>query len=243
MASLLPFRFPTSASHTPTFTLDDKHNFAGHLTDLIAWPPKVRPSRLKTRAESKFNLWELLGGRGLAGGEKGVQAELKKQIPSSSSEQPLKFSTEEQNEQEGLAGIVSSSSTAEDNAFEKEMQGLTGGFPGGEKGLQKFLKENPPPSKQSGSTELESMNLSKSKAPPLPLLMPGMIVIVNNPKNPYHMYCGIVQRVTDGKAGVLFEGGNWDKLVTFKLSDLERRSKGPPMSNPKSAILENMNTQ
>jgi hypothetical protein len=27
--------------------------------------------------------------------------------------------------------------------------------------------------------------------------------------------------VSDGKAGVLFEGGNWDKLVTFKLSELE----------------------
>lgn len=49
------------------------------------------------------------------------------------------------------------------------------------------------------------------------------------------MYCGIVQRITDGKAGVLFEGGNWDRLITFRL---ERRGKGPPMKNPKSAVLE-----
>ncbi|GLJ20165.1 hypothetical protein SUGI_0366100, partial [Cryptomeria japonica] len=212
-----------------------------HLTDSTTWLPKVRPSRLMTRAEKKFNLWELLGGRGLAGGEERVITEFQKQIPSNSIEQPSKFSSEDQNEQKGPAGMVSATSTVDDSAFEKELQGLTGGFPGGEKGLQKFLKDNPPPAKQFGSSESETMNLSKSKAPPLPLLMPGMIVIVKNPKNPYHMYSGIVQRVTDGKAGVLFEGGNWDKLVTFKLEDLERRSKGPPMSNPKSAILENIN--
>jgi hypothetical protein len=27
--------------------------------------------------------------------------------------------------------------------------------------------------------------------------------------------------VSDGKAAVLFEGGNWDKLITFQLSELE----------------------
>jgi hypothetical protein len=30
-----------------------------------------------------------------------------------------------------------------------------------------------------------------------------------------------VQRITDDNAAVLFEGGNWDKLVTFRLSELE----------------------
>ncbi len=30
-----------------------------------------------------------------------------------------------------------------------------------------------------------------------------------------------MQRVSDGKAAVLFEGGNWDKLVTFRLAELE----------------------
>ncbi len=35
------------------------------------------------------------------------------------------------------------------------------------------------------------------------------------------MFQGLVQRVSDGKAAVLFEGGNWDKLVTFRLSELE----------------------
>jgi hypothetical protein len=32
---------------------------------------------------------------------------------------------------------------------------------------------------------------------------------------------GLVQRVSDGNAAVLFENGNWDKLVTFRLHELE----------------------
>ncbi|KAG6550154.1 hypothetical protein Mapa_008110 [Marchantia paleacea] len=45
-------------------------------------------------------------------------------------------------------------------------------------------------------------------------------VVVKQSRNPYYMYIGIVQRVTDGRACVIFEGGNWDKLVTFKIADL-----------------------
>jgi len=32
-----------------------------------------------------------------------------------------------------------------------------------------------------------------------------------------------VQRISDRRAAVLFEGGNWDKLVTLKLSQLQGR--------------------
>jgi len=39
-----------------------------------------------------------------------------------------------------------------------------------------------------------------------PMLMPGMNAIVTNPKNYYHNFTGIVQRVTDGK--VRAGGGN-----------------------------------
>lgn len=123
--------------------------------------------------------------------------------------------------------------------------GLTGGFPGGEKGLQKFIERNPPPKKLQKPTTQELATIEfkqsltrKPKVPELPLLMPGMIAIVKNENNPYYMYCGIVQRITDGKAGVLFEGGNWDRLITFRLDELERREKGPPMVNPRSVILE-----
>ncbi len=52
------------------------------------------------------------------------------------------------------------------------------------------------------------------------MILPGSTVRVINSNDTYSGYQGIVQRITDGKAAVLFEGGNWDKLVTFKLSDL-----------------------
>ncbi len=54
---------------------------------------------------------------------------------------------------------------------------------------------------------------------PLPIL-PGSPVRVVNPGDMYYGFQGQVQRITDGRAAVLFEGGNWDKLVTFGLQDL-----------------------
>jgi hypothetical protein len=53
------------------------------------------------------------------------------------------------------------------------------------------------------------------------MILPGSIVTVINPNDIYYRFQGLVQRVTDGKAAVLFEGGNWDKLITFKLSELQ----------------------
>ncbi len=53
------------------------------------------------------------------------------------------------------------------------------------------------------------------------MIFPGATVRVKNPADTYYRYEGLVQRVTDGKVAVLFEGGNWDKLITFRLSELE----------------------
>ena len=113
--------------------------------------------------------------------------------------------------------------------------------------LQEFLEKNPPPKKppppspsSSATASFNGSLVRKPKAPELPLLMPGMIAIVKNPNSPYYQYCGIVQRITDGKAGVLFEGGNWDRLISFKLDELERREKGPPMVSPRSVLLEKL---
>ncbi len=53
------------------------------------------------------------------------------------------------------------------------------------------------------------------------MILPGSVVTVTNSNDIYHKFEGLVQRVTDGKAAVLFEGGNWDKLITFRLSELE----------------------
>ncbi|GBF83347.1 NAD(P)H dehydrogenase subunit NdhS [Aphanothece sacrum] len=53
------------------------------------------------------------------------------------------------------------------------------------------------------------------------LILPGTTVKVINSDDIYHRFEGLVQRVSDGKAAVLFEGGNWDKLITFQLSEIE----------------------
>lgn len=53
------------------------------------------------------------------------------------------------------------------------------------------------------------------------MILPGSAVRVINPDDTYYNFQGLVQRVSDGKVAVLFEGGNWDKLITFRLSELE----------------------
>lgn len=53
------------------------------------------------------------------------------------------------------------------------------------------------------------------------LILPGSAVLVTNVDDTYYGFQGLVQRISDGKAAVLFEGGNWDKLITFRLSELE----------------------
>ena len=53
------------------------------------------------------------------------------------------------------------------------------------------------------------------------MILPGAAIKVTNPDSIYYRYEGLVQRIVDGKVAVLFEGGNWDKLVTFRLAELE----------------------
>ena len=51
-------------------------------------------------------------------------------------------------------------------------------------------------------------------------ILPGAMVKVVDPRSIYNGYIGFVQRISDDRAAVLFEGGNWDKLVTLRLRDL-----------------------
>ena len=55
----------------------------------------------------------------------------------------------------------------------------------------------------------------------LPIL-PGSTVVVRDDRSIYNGYRGFVQRISGQQAAVLFEGGNWDKLVTMPLKLLEQ---------------------
>ena len=52
-------------------------------------------------------------------------------------------------------------------------------------------------------------------------ILPGSFVVVKDINSIYRGYKGFVQRVTKKNAAVLFEGGNWDKLITFRITNLE----------------------
>ena len=52
-------------------------------------------------------------------------------------------------------------------------------------------------------------------------ILPGSFVVVKDNNSIYRGYKGFVQRVTKKRAAVLFEGGNWDKLITFQITNLE----------------------
>lgn len=52
-------------------------------------------------------------------------------------------------------------------------------------------------------------------------ILPGSTVIVRDDTSIYNGYKGFVQRISGPMAAVLFEGGNWDKLVTITLKTLE----------------------
>ncbi len=53
------------------------------------------------------------------------------------------------------------------------------------------------------------------------VILPGSSVVVKDAKSIYNGYKGFVQRITEDRAAVLFEGGNWDKLLTIPIKHLE----------------------
>ena len=53
------------------------------------------------------------------------------------------------------------------------------------------------------------------------MILPGSTVRVSDGRSIYNCYQGFVQRISGDKAAVLFEGGNWDKLVTLPLKTLK----------------------
>ena len=54
-----------------------------------------------------------------------------------------------------------------------------------------------------------------------PIIFPGSAVRVVNEGDTYYGFQGQVQRVTDDRVAVIFSGGIWEKLVSFRASELE----------------------
>ncbi len=52
-------------------------------------------------------------------------------------------------------------------------------------------------------------------------ILPGSTVVVIDKSSIYKGYTGFVQRISGANAAVLFEGGNWDKLITLPIKDLK----------------------
>ena len=63
--------------------------------------------------------------------------------------------------------------------------------------------------------------LGLTMADTLPIL-PGSTVVVRDGRSIYNGYKGFVQRISGSRAAVLFEGSNWDKLVTMPIQLLEQ---------------------
>jgi len=53
------------------------------------------------------------------------------------------------------------------------------------------------------------------------LILPGTTVVVSDARSIYNGYRGFVQRISGDRGAVLFEGGNWDKLITVPLKTLQ----------------------
>ena len=75
---------------------------------------------------------------------------------------------------------------------------------------------------RGGSTDNDARtDLARPMASAAAPILPGTTVTVQDVTSIYNGYTGFVQRISGDRAAVLFEGGNWDKLVTMRLRDLQ----------------------
>ncbi|CAJ2657686.1 unnamed protein product [Trifolium pratense] len=106
--------------------------------------PLIKKTSIKHKSQpqprAEFNILKMMGGRGLCNGEKGLEQELKRKVDKEETTSPPNEKVEENS---------SDIDEIPKDGFDKEMMGLTGGFPGGEKGLIKFIQDNPPRSRNS----------------------------------------------------------------------------------------------
>ena len=59
------------------------------------------------------------------------------------------------------------------------------------------------------------------------MILPGSTVVVKNITSIYNGYRGCVQRISGDKVAVLMDSHTpWDKMITFKLSELREQTEG-----------------
>ena len=59
------------------------------------------------------------------------------------------------------------------------------------------------------------------------MILPGSTVIITDQTSIYRGYEGCVQRISGDKVAVLMDQHTpWDKMITFRLSDLEEKTTG-----------------
>ena len=60
------------------------------------------------------------------------------------------------------------------------------------------------------------------------MILPGSTVKVNDENSIYRGYVGCVQRIQGKKSAVLLDqdGTPWDKMITFRISELDEVTKG-----------------
>ena len=69
------------------------------------------------------------------------------------------------------------------------------------------------------------------------MILPGTSVIVSDSTSIYYGYVGCVQRISGDKVAVLMDSHTpWDKMITFRLSDLEEQTTGFQYYPPKKGI-------
>ena len=60
------------------------------------------------------------------------------------------------------------------------------------------------------------------------MILPGTTVTVVNPTSIYRGYVGFVQRISSDKVAVLFDNlSPWEKMVTFRMTDLKEGGAQP----------------
>ena len=64
------------------------------------------------------------------------------------------------------------------------------------------------------------------------MILPGTTVTIDSPTSIYNGYVGFVQRCTKKTASVLFDNYSpWEKLVTFKITELKEGVNIPKSKN------------